>query len=287
MESMKWMIVTDSSCDLRTKELQEPDVAYVNVPFLLTLDGKDYSDDEQLNIPEMVDVMEVSKASHSACPSPGAWAEKFAQADQVIAVTISGNLSGSYGSAMAARDMVLEAYPEKKIEVIDSLATGPKLVMIVQQAIRQISEHMSFERVCESARELAQNVKTVFTLTSFHNLVQNGRVGRLAGFIAGKLGIRVIGIGTKEGQIHFKGLVRGEKKALRSIVNDMEENGYTGKPMAISQCLNPKLAEELKRMILEKWQNAAVQIFPTKGLDSYYAERNGLIISYPLAPSRS
>ena len=279
---MKWMIVTDSSCDLMTAETGSSDVIYDSVPFLLTLDGKDYSDDAALDVPAMVDAMEASKASHSACPGPGAWAEKFVQADQVIAITISSNLSGSYGSAMVAKDMVQEAYPEKKIEVIDSRSTGPKLVMIAQHAIREISRQTSFDRVCESCRELSKNVKTIFTLTSFHNLVQNGRVSRIAGFLATKFGIRVLGVGTEEGLIHFQGLVRGDKKALRSILNSMEENGYNGKQMAISNCLNPQMAEELKRLILEKWHQAIVQILPTRGLDSYYAERNGLIVSYPV-----
>ena len=280
---MEWLVVTDSSCDLLDVDTESPEIAYETVPFMMNMDGKDYTDDPELNVAEMVDVMEKSSKSFSACPSPGAWAEKFAQAKHVIAFTISGRLSGSYSSAMAARDMVLEAYPEKQIEVIDSLSTGPKLVLLAQQAVRQIQEQVSFEKICSSCREFAKSAKTIFTLTSFHNLVQNGRVSKIAGFLASKLSIRVIGIGTQEGVIHFQGMVRGEKKCLRNIVESMEEGGYQGKPMAISHCLNRQLAEDLKNLILDKWQDAAIQILPTRGLDSYYAERNGLIVTYPCA----
>ena len=276
------MIVADSSCDLTTLETGSQEIEYGTVPFQMNLDGKEYEDNEKLNVEEMVDRMEEASVSHSACPAPEAWAEKFLQADRSIAFTISSRLSGSYNSAMAARGMVLEQYPEKKIEVIDSLSTGPKLVLLTQQALKQINAKASFDQVCASCRELANSAKTVFTLSSFHNLVQNGRVSRVAGFIAGKLNIRVIGIGTEEGRIHLKELMRGEKKTLRNLIACMREDGYHGQPMAISQCLNLPMAEALKAMILENWRNAMVQILPTRGLDSYYAERSGLIVSYPV-----
>lgn len=279
---MKWMIVADSSCDLQTMETGSPDVQYESVPFQMIMDGKEYEDNAELNVQEMVDRMETAKVSHSACPSPEAWENKFLQAERSIAITISSRLSGSYNSAMAARGMVLEKYPEKKIEVIDSLSTGPKLVLLAQLAARQINASASFEQVCESCRAFAQNAKTLFTLSSFHNLVQNGRVSKVAGFIAGKLNIRVIGIGTEEGRIHLKELMRGEKRTLRSMIACMLEDGYQGQPMAISECLNRPMAEELKAMILETWRDAMVQILPTRGLDSYYAERSGLIVSYPV-----
>ncbi len=277
---MKWMIVADSSCDLMQLETKSKDIAYQTVPFQMTLDGVNYTDDEGLDVPSFVSAMESSKESHSACPSPETWARHFEQADRSIAITISSRLSGSYNSAIAAKGMVEEQYPEKRIEVIDSVSTGPKLVMLVQLAARLMAENKSFEQVCEACRNMAANVRTIFTLASFHNLVQNGRVSKFAGFIAGKLNIRVIGVGTDEGTIHLKELMRGEKKTLRNIVACMQEDGYNGSDMAVSQCLNPRLAEDLKTMILEKWQRARVQILPTRGLDSYYAERDGLIICY-------
>ncbi len=278
---MKWMIVADSSCDLETLNTGSDDVGYEKVPFHLLIDDVDYEDTSSLDVGKMVDAMEVSKTSHSSCPAPDAWAELFEKADQSIAFTISSRLSGSYNSAMAARGMILEKYPDKKIEVVDSLSTGPKLVLLAQEAARKISEKVSFEEVSGACQEMARNVKTLFALASFHNLVQNGRVNKIAGFIAGKLNIRVIGIGTDEGRIQPKELMRGDKKVLRKLLENMIEGGYKGGLMAISHCQNLPMAEDLKRLICEQWKNAVVQILPTRGLDSYYAERNGLIISYP------
>ncbi len=278
---MKWLIVADSSCDLEKLDTECEDIRYEKVPFHMLIDDKEYTDDSTLDINRLVEVMEVSKTSHSSCPSPDAWAELFEQADCSVAVTISSRLSGSYNSAIAARGMILEKHPEKKIEIIDSLSTGPKLVMIAQEAAKRIAENKTFEEVINTTRRAAGKIKTVFALSSFHNLVQNGRVNKIAGFIAGKLNVRVIGIGSDEGRIQPKELTRGDKKTLRKLIGVMEEGGYAGAPMAISHCLNAEMAGELKNLILEKWRNAVIQILPTRGLDSYYAERGGLIVCYP------
>lgn len=279
---MKWMIVTDSSCDLKNLDGAPEDVQFATVPFQMTLDGENYTDDDTLDVQAMVDAMEQAKVSHSACPSPEAWVEQFERADCSIAFTISSRLSGSFNSAMAAKGMVLEKYPEKKIEVVDALSTGPKLVLLARMASRMIGEQAKLPQITAACREFAEKGKTVFTLSSFHNLVINGRVNKVAGFIAGKLNIRVIGIGTEEGRIQLKELIRGEKRALRTLLENMEKDGYRGKPMAVSQCLAPQLAADLKTLITEKWPEALVEILPTRGLDSYYAERNGLILSYPV-----
>ena len=277
---MKWMIVTDSSCDLLSLEGQNEDLGFETVPFVMDVDGREFVDVPGMNTAELVDAMEKAEKSHSACPSPEAWKKMFEKAEHVIAFTISARLSGSFNSATVGKNMVLEEHPEKKIEIIDSLSTGPKLVMLAQSAARQLQDQIPFEAVCASCRELARSIRTIFTLSSFHNLVQNGRVSKIAGFIAGKLGIRVIGVGSDEGEIQLKELVRGEKGTLKHILKDMEENGYKGTPMTVSHCLNEPMAQTLKEMICARWQEAKVQLLPTRGLDSYYAERSGLIICY-------
>ena len=217
---MKWLIAADSSCDLKTLDTGSDDILFDTVPFVLSADGQDFLDDESLFVPEMVNAVEASSVSRSACPSPSAWETLFQKADRIIALTISGRLSGSYNSAMVGKAMALENHPEKQIEIIDSLSTGPKLVMMAQAALRQIQNHASFESVCACCKDLANSVRTIFTLSSFHNLVQNGRVRKAAGFIAGKLSIRIIGVGSPEGEIQLKEIMRGENRTIKKIIKD-------------------------------------------------------------------
>ena len=113
---MAWMIVSDSSCDIRELRPLSPGVQFSLVPFKVRIGQREYVDLATLNIPQMMQAMtDYNGASTTACPSPEEWAERFLQADQVIALTISSNLSGSYNAAVAARAMVLEEYPDKQI----------------------------------------------------------------------------------------------------------------------------------------------------------------------------
>ena len=75
--------------------------------------------------------------------------------------------------------------------------------------------------------------------------------------------------------------VADELGVPRQEVIDCEENGYSGTDMVISHCLNEPMTRTLRDMIRSRWAEASVQVLPTRGLDSYYAERSGLIISYP------
>ena len=132
---MSWMIVSDSSCELRTLSNAAPGVAFSTVPLKIRVGEREFVDNAALDPDVMIEAMHnFNGASTTACPSPEEWAEKFLMADQVLAVTISSNLSGSYNSAMVARDMVLENHPEKKIHVLDSLSTGGEMTLAIWKA---------------------------------------------------------------------------------------------------------------------------------------------------------
>ena len=85
---------------------------YRVAPLKINIAGREYVDDASLDVAELNRlIIEETAASSSSCPSVGEWAELFRSADNVIAITISARLSGSYEAACMARDMVLEEGP--------------------------------------------------------------------------------------------------------------------------------------------------------------------------------
>lgn len=278
---MKWNIVADSSCDLKSKDIACEHTGFSTIPFILNIGGVDFVDDENLDTLKMIEAMEeASEAGRSACPSPLFWAEEFEKSDATFAITISKNLSGSYNSAVAAKEMVLAEHPEKQIVILDSLSTGPESALCIHKISELIKSGHAIDFIASEAQKLLDKTKTCFALSSFDNLVKNGRMNRFTGFVARKLGMWGIGIASDEGTIAMKGKSRGPKKALSFIIEDMIERGFNGGVMAISHCHNFEMAENLKAAILEQWNNAKVMIFNTRGLDSFYAERGGLIIAF-------
>ena len=105
-------------------------------------------------------------------------------------------------------------------------------------------------------------------------------MSRMAGFVATKLGMWGIGIASDEGTIAIKGKTRGAEKALSMILSDMKQRGFNGGEVAISHCFNESVAEKLKNSILESWKSAKVTVMKARGLDSFYAERGGLIVAF-------
>ena len=238
-------------------------------------------DTKPLDIENLLTHMETCPtASHTSCPSPGNWYETFEQAQQIIAITISAKLSGSYNSAMTAREMILEKTPEKKIYVLDSRSAGSALTMYAEKAAELIEGGADFHTVVSGLEEYRKHRHTIFALSSFNNLVKNGRISKAVGFIVGKLGIWGIGIGSQEGGIIVKNKMRGIQKVIGSFLADMKEHAFAGGYVVISHCQNLELAAKLRDKIQETWHSAKVKILETGGLCSYYAERNGLIVAY-------
>lgn len=279
---MKWNIVADSSCDLKTKDVKcEGDMVFSTVPFTINVGDKLFVDDEELDTEKLVFEMEnCAKASGSACPSPLMWAEEFKKAVFSVAITISGNLSGSLNSALTGREMALSENKDKKVIVLDSKSTGPEIALCIHKIVEWIKNGEVIESINEKAQKFLQETKTAFALCSFDNLVKNGRMSRIAGFLAKTLGMWGIGIASDEGTIVIKGKSRGESKALAFLLQDMKERGFKGGQVAISHCHNENMAQKLKNAITECWENACVTILNTRGLDSFYAERKGLIIAF-------
>lgn len=278
---MKWSIVTDSSCDLKQFAPEDERLSFASVPFVIRAGDQEFIDDEQLDVAQMVSALSaISEAGRTSCPSPETWLECFKNSTgNIIAVTISSNLSGSYNSACLARDMLLEQQSERNVAVIDSKSAGPELTMIVNRLHELMDTSLSFSEIVQELNDFADRTQTIFALTSFDNLVKNGRVGRLAGFVAGKLGMCGIGV-ANDGRIDVRSKVRGTNRAIKTIIADMKANAFGGGKVLISHCLNSALALSLKAAICEAWACAQVDIMPTRGLCSFYAEKGGMIIAY-------
>lgn len=276
-----WHIVSDTSCDLHSLEGGEGVFDFETIPFTIRIGSREYVDNEDMPVEEMLTANENhSEMAQTSCPSPEDWRAKFAPEGPVVAFTISSALSGSYNSACTAKQMLQEENPEKQIAVIDSKATGPETAMLVLKARELILAGKDFGDIEAALNREAEKIHTIFALASYHNLIKAGRVSRLIGFIAGHLGFWGIGIGSDEGEISIRGKARGDKSMIRFLTEEIKKIGPAGKEIRISHCLNEKCAAALKEQLEETFRGIRVTLMKTRGLDSFYAERRGLIIGF-------
>lgn len=286
---MSWAIIADSSCNLRGFTPSAADCIFRSAPLKINVAGDEFVDDDALDVADLNRrVAAEQEATSSSCPSAGEWAALFREADNVIAVSISSNLSGSYEAALMARNIVMDEYARehdgiiegKNIFVLDSKAAGGKLEVIVKLLDRYLSNNPSFDDVVSYATSLEAASQVLYSLSSYENLVKNGRMPRLAGTIASKLSIRVLGTASAQGTIKIVGPTRGEKKTYRKIVEAMRADGYHGGTVFIDHVDNEVGAQALAAVIKAEWPNADIELLPCRGLCSYYAEESGLIIGY-------
>ena len=278
---MTWNIVLDSSCDLL------PQHAFKNAnlkiaPLTIRVGDKEFVDDETIDVPQLLDAMDKEKsASSTACPPPNAFYEHFLTADNVICICITSNLSGTYNAAVQAAEMVKEEYPEKNIHVINSYNTAGGMVLLARMADQLIGEGVPFDEMCRKLDKYVNEVRLVFTLEKFDNLIKAGRMKPLVGKVVAALGIHLIAQASDIGTVELMFKVRGDDKTLEKMVDYMnEQKDMTGKPVVISHCNNHKMVERLKKLIKEKCNTDDITVLGCKGLTSFYAMEKGILIGY-------
>jgi len=277
---MKWNIVIDSASDMREGFLT-PEIYLSVVPMKVVIDGCEYQDDESLDLPAMMDMMKIAHKTGSSCPAPEEYLEKFAQGDNVIAISISSQLSGSYQSACIARDQVLQADPGRNLFVLDSKRASGAMELLVLRLQELIEQGMAFDEVVREISAYAATVQVLFTLECFDNLIKNGRMSRSAAIVASILGIRPIAMGSPEGTIQVIEKPRGVPKALMRIVENMQKmKGMDVKTVIISHCNNLDVATRLHDLIQQMVVPTNILIRQMRGLCSYYADQRGIIVSF-------
>ena len=275
-------IVVDSSCDLQ--ELA-PDmaskVAYVRVPLKLDVGDKEFVDDDTLEVGEFLKELYAYKGkTGSAAPSPQAWLSGFEQGDEVFAISISAQVSGSFASASLGKKLYLEQYPDRKIHLIDSKSTGSEMTLLVRKLEELIRQGLPYEEICRQIDVYSRTTGLFFVLKSMENLVKNGRVSRLQGGMAKLLGIQVLGTASPEGELKVLHKCRGKLTAYDKTVEEMLQRGYCGGKVVVSHCFNEEAAAYVQQKLQALFPACEISILPTRGLCSYYAELGGILVGF-------
>ena len=274
---MKYKIVADSSCNF----FQLPDVDFTSVPLKILSGDREYVDDAHLDVGEMVATLKAQKsAASTSCPNVLEWSEAFGDADQVFAVTLTSKLSGSYNAALQAAGDFKRENPERRVMVLDTLSAGPELQLIAEKPRECILAGGTFEQTRKTVREYAGHTHLLFALQSLDNFAKNGRCSVALAKMVGVLGIRVVGKASDQGTLEPLAKVRGEQKALETLLNELAKGNFRGGKIRIAHCFNLKAAEALKTMILDCFPGSDIEILSCGGLCSYYADLGGLLVAY-------
>lgn len=277
---MEYKIVADSSCDLNEELESKMDVSLV--PFRIDIDEASFIDDENIDMKNLVSTMKASpNPIKSSCPSPGDFKERYLDADSVFVVTISKELSGTYNSAILARDMMLEEMKEKFIHVFNSRSASVGETLTAMKIKECIEKKMTNEQIVEKVEQYIDDMKTFFISDDLSNLIKNGRISKTQGLIANVLNIKPIMKATDDGNIEAVEKIRGSKKAVKRLAELIADSGvkFEERILAISHANALQKALDLKEDLAGlKFKD--VVIVETKGLSTVYVNDGGIIVSY-------
>ena len=226
-------IISDGSCDLPEALVKEKNLTVV--PFYVSFDDEHYlKEGAEIGVRDFYQQMVDRKGVYpkSSMPSAQDYAEVFRPYARdgvpVICICITTKFSGSMQSALNARAMMLEEYPEAKIAVIDSCINTVLQGIYVLEACALRDSGMSYEAVIARLEEIKSTGRIFFTVGDMEYLKHGGRIGKVAAVAGSILGIRPV-ITLKEGEIFPSGIGRGRKrtteKALELLLNYLSENG--------------------------------------------------------------
>lgn len=272
---MSIKLVLDSSADLTGMD----GIAFAVAPLKVCTAEREFIDHDSAAVSEMVDYLYSYKGrSSTSCPNTSDWLAAFGEAEEIVCITITGGLSGSYNSACAAKEIYEDSHPGARVLVFDSLSAGPEIALKAERVAAMIRDGESMDSI--QAMLNSYSTEIVFVLESLRNFANNGRVGKAAAAAAGIFGIRALGRASEEGTLEVLDKVRGETKALHAVLETMIRYGYKGGRVRIDHCFADAVVEKLQALIRESYPNADILIRPTRVLCSYYAEKGGYLVGF-------
>lgn len=254
-----YRIVTDSTTDLTPELIQELDVQVI--PLCYMMGGKTYH-----NIPgggEMTDKEFYAKLrAGSMSTTTQVNSEEFLHVftplleagQDVLYIAFSSGLSGTYQSAVLAREELKQRFPDRRLEVFDSLCASMGEGLLVYHAAKLRNAGKSLDEVLAWLKGNVLNVCHWFTVDDLNHLKRGGRVSTATALVGTMLGIKPVLHVDDEGHLIPVSKVRGRKQSLDALVRRMEDTVLDpGNQMVFishGDCLED--AQYVERQIREK-----------------------------------
>lgn len=221
-----------STADLSKEHFESRNISYICFHYFL--DGKEYPDDLGQTIPfdkfyqAMVDGADTKTSQVSA----GEYIEYFSkfldEGKDILHLTLSSGISGSYMSACAAAQTLREQYPDRKIRIVDSLAAASGYGLLIDAMADRRDEGMSLDEVADWAEENLKNLQIWFFSSDLTFYVKGGRVSKTAGAIGGLLGICPLLNMDDAGKLIPREKIRPKKRVINRMVEVMKEHAANG-----------------------------------------------------------
>lgn len=255
---MSYVLASDATFDLPMEFITKYNIAVV--PMAFNLNGEEivhYPDERNMTTEDFYKALKSGKMSSTSQINPANYVEFFTpyleNGEDILYVAFTSGMSGTYQSALIARDMLLEDFPERKIEVIDSLCASAGQGYLLYLVGKRYAEGMSFSDLTKWTIEIRNRVAHWFTVEDLFHLNRGGRLSTAEAIMGTALKIKPIISVDDEGKLYVENKVRGNKKAQEYMISKINEMRDESEPrIFIAHGDAEERALEFKEKILEK-----------------------------------
>ncbi len=235
MEKIK--IITDSTSDMTPELMSKYDVHVL--PLTVHIGEASYKDGETITLEDLYKGVEAGGPFPSTSQvNPNEFYDVYkkylSEGYKIISIHISSLLSGTVQSAQIAKDMT----ESQDITIIDSKGVSGSVLLPLIEAGEMIKSGKSYNEVVDFIQNNVEKVKVFAAFDTLTYLVKGGRVPKSVGAIGGFLGIKPL-ISVKEGKLEMIDKVRGSKKALKALIQTIDETKRReGSPILVINSLD-------------------------------------------------
>lgn len=248
MDNIK--LITDGSCDLSSEVLEKFKIN--TVPLGVSFGDEHYTIGVDINNEEFYKKMKENKElPKTFCPSPDKFVKEYeGEEDKIIVMALSSKLSGTYNSAILAKDLYLSEYGKKDIRVIDTQTGCIGAGLLLIKASKMIKEGKNINEIVEKIENLRDKISFYGALETLENAIKGGRVNPIAGKIIGALNFKAI-VQITDGLVKAIDKARGESNSIKKVANYITTNveNTEGKMLCLVHANCPEKADKLLSII--------------------------------------
>lgn len=242
-----------STVDISAEHLEAREISFAKFHFFI--DGKEYVDDlgKTVSYKEFYEKMASGAETKTSQVNAQEFIEYFepmlAQGKDVLHVSLSSGLSGTYNSARIAKEELAEKYPDRKLLVVDSLAASSGYGLLMGKLADLRDEGKSIDEVCAYAEQIKLDVHHWFFSTDLTFYVKGGRISKTAGWFGTALKICPLLDMDAAGKLIPRFKIRGKNNVIKEIVKKMEEYAQGGYEYAEKCYISHSACEEDARAV--------------------------------------
>ena len=218
---MHFQVVTDTSANLLNRQIR--DYGLHVIPFSYFVEGAEHTclDTDAFDGEAYYSMLKRNVKVTTTQIIPETYTRVFKpileSGMDLIFVSMSSGISGSCQSALVAANDLAEQFPERRIEVIDTLGASLGEGLVALQAARLRDADIPTAQAAEQLRSLSERMFNVFTVDNLLYLRRGGRLSNLSAIVGTVLNIKPILKGSSEGKIVSFGKVRGRRASIETL----------------------------------------------------------------------